>query len=124
MSHEMLIKYCLTKTGAYIDHPFGHDSDIIKVKGRIFAQLFFLRGIPMLTVNGDAVTNDFYRRLYPNCVKRGYHCPPIQQPYFNTVDLSGSIPYDEFVDMIDNSYKYVVGKLTKKARKELENEMI
>ena len=55
---------------------------------------------------------------------RGYHCPPIQQPYFNTVDLSGSIPYDELIDMIDNSYKYVVGKLTKKARKELENEMI
>ena len=39
MSHEMLIKYCLTKTGAYIDHPFGPDSDIIKVKGRIYIRI-------------------------------------------------------------------------------------
>ena len=120
MTHEELLKYCLTKTGAYVDHPFGPDSDIIKVKKRIFAQLFYLNGKPMMTVNGDAVTNDFYRQIYPDFVKRGYHCPPVQQPYFNTIDLTENIPDDELLVMIDSSYKYVVGKLTKKARAELE----
>ena len=41
ITHKKLLEHCLTKTGAYIDHPFGMDSDIIKVKNRIFAQLFF-----------------------------------------------------------------------------------
>ena len=122
MTHEELLKYCLTRTGAYVDHPFGPESDIIKVKKRIFAQLFYLNGKPMMTVNGDAVTNDFYRQIYPDCVKRGYHCPPVQQPYFNTVDLTGNVPGNDLLAMIDLSYKYVVNKLTKKARAELEEE--
>ena len=122
MTHNELLQYCLTKRGAYVDHPFGPDSDIIKVKKRIFAQLFSLNGTPMITVNGDAVTNDFYRKIYPDLVRRGYHCPPVQQPYFNTVDLSGDIPDNDLLAMIDSSYKYVVGKLTKKAQRELEDE--
>ena len=76
----------------------------------------------MITVNGDPVTNDFYRQMYPEYIKRGYHCPPVQQPYFNTIDLTGNIPESELFVMIDNSYKYVVSKLTKKLQKELENE--
>ena len=123
-AHEKLLEYCLTKTGAYIDHPFGMESDIIKVKNRIFAQLFFLNNIPMMTVNGDAATNNFYRQIYPEYIKRGYHCPPVQQPYFNTIDLTGNIPESELFVMIDNSYRYVVSKLTKKLQKELENESI
>ncbi len=30
---------------------------------------------------------DFYRRMYPGVVVRGYHCPPVQQPYWNTIEL-------------------------------------
>ncbi len=122
MTHKELLAYCLTKKGAYIDHPFGDSSDIVKVKKRIFAQLFCLSGIPMITINGDAMTNDFYRQLYPEYVRRGYHCPPIQQPYFNTINLTGSIPDDMLLTMIDKSYSYVVGKLTKKLQKELSEE--
>ena len=122
IKQEKLLEYCLTKTGSYVDHPFGMDSDIIKVKNRIFAQLFFLKNTPMITVNGDPLINDFYRQIYPEYIKRGYHCPPVQQPYFNTIDLTGNVPESELFVMIDNSYRYVVGKLTKKLQKELENE--
>lgn len=122
MTHKELLEYCLLKKGAYTDHPFGPDSDIIKVKKKIFAQLFCLSGVPMITVNGDALRNEFYRNLFPNFVKRGYHCPPVQQPYFNTVDLTGDVPDDMLLEMIDYSYSYVVGKLTKKLQRELEGE--
>lgn len=40
MNYPELLDYCLLKKGAYVDHPFGPDSDIIKVEGKIFAQLF------------------------------------------------------------------------------------
>lgn len=122
MTHEEILKYCLKKTGAYEDHPFGEGSTVVKVEKRIFAQLFFLKDVPMLTFNGDAMTGDFYRKMYPNNVKRGYHCPPVQQPYFNTVDLTGSVPDDEILRMLDGSYKYVVSKLPKKIQHNLNND--
>lgn len=122
MTHEEILAYCLAKKGAYKDCPFGDGCICVKVKKRIFAQLFFLKDVPMLTFNGDALTGDFYRKQYPDDVKRGYHCPPVQQPYFNTVSLIGSVPDEEIKNMLDGSYKYVVGKLAKKVREELEKE--
>lgn len=122
MTHKDILDYCLTKKGAYTDFPFGEDVTVVKVKKRIFVQLFYLKSVPMLTFNGDIPTGEFYRTAYPEAVKRGYHCPPVQQPYFNTADLTGNIPDEEIRNMIDGSYKYVVSKLTKKARQELEGE--
>ena len=119
MTHEKIKEYCLAKDGAYEDHPFGEGVTVIKVRKRIFAQLFLLNGVPMLTFNGDIPTGEFYRTLFPDAVKRGYHCPPVQQPYFNTVDLSGSVPDDEIIRMLDSSYRYVVSKLPKKVQREL-----
>ena len=51
--------------------------------------------------------------------KVGYHCPPVQQPYFNTVDLTADIPDSELTAMIDRSYRYVVGKLPRRLRADL-----
>lgn len=123
MNHSEILNYCLLKNGAYEDHPFGDASTVVKVRKRIFAQLFYLNGKPMLTFNGDIPTGEFYRRMYPDEVKRGYHCPPVQQPYFNTVDLSGNVPDEEIYRMLDSSYAYVVSKLTKKLQKELADEI-
>ena len=39
---QELIEYCLNKNGAYIDYPFGPDSEIIKVEKKIFAQFFLI----------------------------------------------------------------------------------
>jgi len=122
MNQTEILSYCLSKKGAYEDHPFGEGSTIVKVKKRIFAQLFFLNNEPMFTFNGDALTGEFYRTEFPNDVKRGYHCPPVVQPYFNTVRLNGSVPDETILRMADISYSYVVSKLTKKARMELDEE--
>jgi len=117
--------YCLAKPGAYLDWPFGPDFSVVKVKapsqekGRIFAQPFILHGEPKVTLNCDMMTGELYRAIYPETVKRGYHCPPIQQPYFNTVALDGTVPDDVLIDMIDHAYKIVVGRLPKKFQKEL-----
>ena len=40
-------------------------------------------------------------------VTRGYHCPPVQQPHFNTVGLDGSVPDEEIMLMIDHAYDVV-----------------
>ena len=119
--------YCLTKHGAYLDWPFGPEFAVAKVKattqekGRIFAQPFIHRGEPKVTLNCDMMTGEFYRSIYPGSVTRGWHCPPIQQPYFNAIILDGTVPDDVLIDMIDHAYSVVVGRLPKKHREELED---
>ena len=118
--------YCLSKPGAYLYWPFGPEYAVVKVKapsqekGRIFAQPFILRGEPKVTLNCDMMTGELYRAVYPGAVMRGWHCPAVQQPYFNTVALDGTVPDDILIEMIDHSYSVVISKLPKKARKELE----
>ncbi len=98
MTHQQIIDYCLLKPGAYLDYPFGLDTTVIKMKptsldkGRIFTQVFTLHGEPKVTLNCRPDSAEFYRNIYPGSVTRGYHCPPIQQPHFNTINLDGTVP--------------------------------
>ncbi len=125
MTHQQIIDYCLLKPGAYLDYPFGLDTTVIKIKppsqdkGRIFAQAFTLRGEPKVTLNCRPDSAEFYRSVYPGSVVRGYHCPPIQQPHFNTVNLDGTVPDDELLLMIDHAYDTVLAKFPKYIQKEI-----
>ena len=126
MTHQQIIDYCLKKNGAYLDYPFEPDVPVVKVKapsqakGRIFAQMFSLRGEPKTTLNCTPESAEFYRSVYPGSVTRGWHCPPVQQPHFNTVNLDGSVPDEEILRMIDHSYDVVVAKMPKYIQKELK----
>jgi predicted DNA-binding protein (MmcQ/YjbR family) len=62
---------------------------------------------------------DFYRKQYPGTVVRGYHCPPVQQPYWNTIHMNGTVPDEELRIMIDHAYQAVVDKLPKRVQKEI-----
>ncbi len=125
MTHQQIIDYCLLKPGAYLDYPFGPDTTVIKVKppslekGRIFAQAFTPRGEPKVTLNCSPDTGEFYRNVYHGSVTRGYHCPPIQQPYFNAVNLDGVVPNDEIFMTIDHAYEIVLAKFPKNKQREI-----
>ena len=119
MTPQTLIGLALQMPGAYEDHPFGPESVIIKVEGRIFAQIFTLRGVDSATLNCDRMTGDFYRQMFQGVVVRGYHCPPVQQPYFNTFPL-GAVPDRAIREMLGHSYETVVGKLPKYKRERLK----
>ena len=126
MTHQEIIEYCLQKPGAYLDYPFGPDVPVVKMKvpsqdkDRIFAQVFMLRGEPKVTLNCRPDSAEFYRTIYPGSVVRGWHCPPVQQPHFNTINLDGTVPDDELLMMIDHAYDVVVAKLPKYLQRELQ----
>ncbi len=130
MEPRLILAYCLKKPGAYPDYPFGPGVTVIKVgrtenrSGRIFAQIFTRNDKNFITLNCDMMTGQFYRSLFPGIVVRGYHCPPVQQPYFNTLPLlDGTVPDEILIEMTDHSYTTVVGKLPGYVRKRLrENE--
>ena len=56
---------------------------------------------------------------YLGKVVRGYHCPPVQQPYWNTVYLD-EFADEELLDMIDLAYETVLHSFSKKVQKEIE----
>ncbi|MDD4495963.1 MAG: MmcQ/YjbR family DNA-binding protein [Eubacteriales bacterium] len=114
MTTEEIISYCLLKPEAYVDFPFGDIPICIKVKKKLFAQLYPNKQDYKITLNCDRITGEYYRSKYPNTVNRGYHCPPVQQPYFNTILLNGKVSDNEIKAMIDHSYMTVVKKLTQK----------
>jgi predicted DNA-binding protein (MmcQ/YjbR family) len=127
MTLQDIIDHCLKKKGAYLCFPFGEGYAVVKIKaadgekGRIFAQVFELKGEPVATFNCAAEAGIFYRLKYPEKVVRGWHWPPVTAPYFNTVSFDGSVPDDEIYKMADESYAAVLAKLPKTKQKEIEN---
>jgi len=128
MTHKQIIDYCLNKPGSYLDYPFDPIVPVVKVKsptqdrGRIFAQILHLHGEPKVTLNCTPESAELYRSVYFGSVVRGWHCPPVQQPHFNTINLDGSVPDEEILRMIDHAYEVVVAKYPKYIQREI-NEM-
>ena len=107
-------RLCLEKPGAEETYPFGPWPVCYKVCGKIFAQVY----PDKLTLKCTAFSAEAFRQAYPGIVVRGYHCPPVQQPYWNTVHLE-HFPEEELPMLIAHAYETVVEKLPKKQREAL-----
>ena len=114
MEQSLIRSYCLSKPKAYEDHPFGEQPACFKVGGKIFAQLYDHK----ITLKCTAFAGELFRQAYPGVVVRGYHCPPVQQPYWNTIDLE-RFPDEELFHMIDLAYETVLNSFSKKKRASL-----
>lgn len=105
---------CLSKPKAYEDHPFGEWPICCKVHKKIFAQIY----PDKVTLKCTAFAGQMFREAYPGVVVRGYHCPPVQQPYWNTIDLE-RFPAEELPMMIDHAYETVVSSFSRKVQREI-----
>ncbi len=90
--------------------PFGEDTLVFKVAGKIFA-LASLDAVPPrvnLKCDPDLALElrDRYEEVTP-----GYH---MNKKHWNTVELSGRITEAELRRMIDHSYDLVVARLPRK----------
>lgn len=117
MTPEEIQAYCLAKPKACETFPFGEVPICYKVKGKIFAQLY----PDKLTLKCTAFSGQMFRQAYPGIVVRGYHCPPVQQPYWNTIYLD-RFPAEELPMMIDHAYETVVASFPKRIQKEILDE--
>ena len=106
-------EYCLTKPGAAEETPFGPDTLVFKVGGKMFA-LASLDEVPVrvnLKCDPDLALElrDRYEQVRP-----GYH---MNKKHWNTIEIETGIPDGEIRKMIDHSYDLVVGSLPKKKAK-------
>ena len=121
MELEEIKNYCKGKPYATEMFPFGDVPICYKLSGKIFAQLYPYEYEFKITLKCTADAGQFYREVYPGKVVRGYHCPPVQQPYWNTIYLD-DFPDDELLNMIDLAYDTVLSKLSKKDQKRIREE--
>ncbi len=110
--------YCMAKPCAYESRPFGELPICYRVAGKIFAQLFVKEDWFKITLKTNPEVAGFYRKLFPDVVVRGWHCPPVQQPYWNTISLN-RFEKEQLWEMIDEAYEEIIAKLTKKERARL-----
>jgi len=100
-----LREYCIAKTAATESFPFGDDTLVFKVNGKIFA-LVNLDG--QLTINlkcNPAYAIELRERF--EAVTPGYH---MNKKHWNTIILDGTVPDKEVFSWIDHSYELVIGK--------------
>lgn len=117
MTFDTIKSYCLAKPKAAETYPFGQWPICYKVGGKIFAQLY----PDKITLKCTAFSGEAFRQAYPGIVVRGYHCPPVQQPYWNTIFLD-RFPPEELPMMIDHAYETVFARLPKKAQHEMRKD--
>ncbi|MDY6911752.1 MAG: MmcQ/YjbR family DNA-binding protein [Chloroflexota bacterium] len=117
MNRNSLRHYCLSKKGATEDLPFDKDTLVIKVTSKIFALLPNEGDIPRINLKCDPALALELRQKYP-AITPGYH---MNKQHWNTVQIDGSIPENEIVEMIDHSYRLVVKSLTKSQREWIES---
>jgi len=119
MEMDALIAAAQQYPAACTEQPFGPESICIRVgeHGPIFANFFLPRG--WVSFRCDAVQGQAWRSQFPGTVRRGYHCPPVQQPYNNTVTLDGTVPDAILLEMLDHSYQRAVRSMSKARRIEV-----
>ena len=108
MDAETIREYCLSKKGTEESMPFGDDTLVFKVMGKMFL-LLNLEGDLSINLKCDPVRAVELREEYP-VVLPGYH---MNKTHWNTVIIDGSVPEKKIKTWMDDSYGLVVASLTK-----------
>ena len=117
MNQEFLRDYCLKKKGVTEELPFGNDTLVFKVMGKIFMLTGLESDSLRINVKCDPEIamelREKYEAVYP-----GYH---MNKKHWNSVVIDGTIPQIEILKMIDDSYDLVISAMPKKLKEQLKN---
>ena len=108
MNIEVLREYCIGKPGVTEGFPFGEDTLVFKVGGKLFL-LIGLTEANRFNVKCDPEWAVELRERH-NEVKPGYHMNKI---HWNTVYMDGALTENQLREMIDHSYSLVFKSLSK-----------
>jgi predicted DNA-binding protein (MmcQ/YjbR family) len=106
---------CLGLRGTEETYPFGPDTAVYKVGGKMFALLPHSADPPRLSLKCDPEWSNVLRGAY-EAVQPGYH---LNKKHWNTITLDGSVADDELDELIEHSYRLVVESLPRRVRTEL-----
>jgi predicted DNA-binding protein (MmcQ/YjbR family) len=115
MNASELRAHCLSLNGAVETFPFGTETSVFKVAGKMFA-LSRLRETPLrVSVKCEPGLAEQLRGAYAAVIP-GYH---LNKRHWNTVTIDGSLHDQMIEDMVEDSYDLVVSGLSKARQRSL-----
>lgn len=112
MDIEHLREYALNKERATESTPFGEDTLVYKVYGKIF-MLLSLDTPLQINLKCDPELAVELREKYESIIP-GYH---MNKTHWNTIIIDGSVPSREILKLIDHSFSLVLNSIPLKKRK-------
>ena len=106
MNIEQIRDYCLLKERVEESLPFGPDTVVFKVDGKMFLLLALDTIQPRFNVKCDPDKAEQLRAEY-SCVLPGYH---MNKKHWNTIIVDGSASSAMLKEWIDDSYELVKKK--------------
>lgn len=116
MNVEDLRDYCLLKPGTTEEFPFGNDTLVFKIGGKVYL-LVRLEPGNCFNVKCDPERAIALREQHPEIIP-GYH---MNKKHWNTVYLDGSLKLDLLKELIDHSYALVTASLSQNQRERIRN---
>jgi predicted DNA-binding protein (MmcQ/YjbR family) len=109
------LAWCRAQPQAAEELPFGPETLVFKVGGRIFA-IFPAEDCPArVSLKCDPGLAEVLRERHPG-VTPGYH---LNKRHWNTVMLDGSVPGEVVQDLLEHSYTLLVDRLPRRLREAL-----
>lgn len=103
-SRKEAIEYCLTFMGTYEDYPFDDINWTVMRRndtGRGFCWIFEREGNIWINIKAEPEKGRLWREVYPSILP-GYH---MDKKHWNTIILDGTVPDEEILHMISESYE-------------------
>ena len=116
MNIEEFREDCLSKKGMEETFPFGEDTLVFKVMGKIFAITGLDSAEFAVNLKCDPDRAIELREQHPE-VRPGWH---MNKKHWNTVEFETGLSDEFLCELIDHSYDMVLKGLPKKVRAELE----
>jgi predicted DNA-binding protein (MmcQ/YjbR family) len=110
-----LRQWCLRHPGAVEDFPFGPNTSVFKVAGKMFALSALEREPLEVSVKCEPELAEQLRHTYA-AIRPGYH---LDKRHWLTVTLDGDCEDRLVRDLIEDSYDLVVSALPRRTREEL-----
>ena len=103
MNIESLREYCLSKPNVEETLPFGPNTLVYKVNGKMFLATGLDEELLSFNVKCDPDLAIELREQYP-CIQPGYH---MNKKHWNTIIVDGSVSSKLLKEWIDHSYALV-----------------
>lgn len=105
MDHKTVEEYILSMPNARLDYPFGEGVAVYKVNDKMFALIQEGKDPVRISLKCDPELAKVLREKYEE-VQEGYH---LNKKHWNTIVLSGQLPWEEIQALIRHSYDLVAG---------------
>ena len=107
MTHKEVEEYVLSMPNAVLDYPFDEKTAVYKVGDKMFAIIAEGKDPVNISLKCDPQLAVVLREKYETVVP-GYH---LNKKHWNTIILTGQLPWEEVQALIRHSYDLVAPEL-------------